>query len=194
MTHNIDCLYFAAKGVWTHAVVGLFLAILTGGYILARLPLLRRPHHADALPAQGLDAGVKQFLLLLLMALILAAESALAGDDCPKNFIDQINGEALTDLQKGNLGKACQGHSFEMAGEVDNIGLDSPFKADSPIVVQLTGDKPDGRTYQIFMARESGCDLGKINKRERIVITASFVKFLGFSNKYATGEAGTCRK
>jgi len=29
--HNIGCLYFAAKGVWTHAVAGLFLALLTGG-------------------------------------------------------------------------------------------------------------------------------------------------------------------
>jgi len=128
------------------------------------------------------------FLAILVMAPFASAQ------DCPKDFIDQLNGSNLTKLQKVNLGKVCQGTSFTMTGRVNDVAPDTTLRDDSPIVISLDWEKPNCSTYKFIMADSPGCDPVKLNKGDQITLTAKFKRYLGFSNDYAEATDGICRK
>lgn len=136
---------------------------------------------------------MKIIIALLMVHFFVVGGESLA-QNCPDDFIERINGDNLTDLQKDNLGKSCSGRVFIVHGAVCNITKYDMYKDDSVSVVHINPSGVSRKTYQIQMQSMPGCDLGRVNKGDAVEIKGEFKRFLGFSNNYVEVVNGQCAK
>lgn len=132
----------------------------------------------------------------MIAALVLLGAAAAHAAPCPADFVDQLSGDALTKLQKRDMGAACKGARITLAGKVLNVDRDAKGVVKVRVDVPLRQPRPltPADVWEVTLVEPNACgDPSKINRGDRVALAAQFGTYEGFMNEQATASGGNCR-
>ena len=127
------------------------------------------------------------FRVILIIVLFIFSGEAYS-DNCPRNFIDILEGKKDTKLYKKHIADLCRGHEVIVKGKV----LDIDRNGDG---YELSIDSiPGSRVFEIEMLKNPGANMLAIKKDDVVIVKGKLMRFGGYINAYIYLNGGACVK